>query len=88
MTPMALRLRDDQIEFLTGLELQLRSRGRRDARTERLTKNSIIRAVIDVLPHLDLNLKEVGNEETLRGRIFAGLGFDGANQALKTSKRH
>ena len=61
------RFREDQIEFLTDLELKLR---RRDVRSERLTKASILRTLVDLLPHLDLDLSEITDEESLRAHLL------------------
>jgi len=72
LTRIDVRLRDDQVDFLTNLELKLR---RRDSREERITKASIVRAIIDVLPHLDLDLNGAVDEESLRVQIFQRLGM-------------
>jgi len=86
LTRIDVRLRDDQVDFLTNLELKLR---RRDSREERITKASIVRAIIDVLPHLDLDLNGAVDEESLRVQIFQRLGMpqDKASQRdPKTAK--
>ncbi len=72
LTRIDVRFRDDQIDFLTDFEIKLR---RRDVREERLTKASIIRTVVDILPHIDLDLNAVSDEESLRARIFNNLGI-------------
>ena len=64
------RFREDQIEFLTDLELKLR---RRDVRSERLTKASILRTLVDLLPHLDLDLSTITDEESLRAQLLSRL---------------
>jgi hypothetical protein len=64
------RFREDQIEFLTDLELKLR---RRDVRSERLTKASILRTLVDLLPHLDLDLSAITDEESLRAQLLSRL---------------
>ena len=64
------RFREDQIEFLTDLELKLR---RRDVRSERLTKASILRTLVDLLPHLDLDLSSITDEESLRAQLLSRL---------------
>ena len=81
-----VRFRDDQVDFLTDLEIQLRRRNMRD---ERLTKASIIRTVVDILPHIDLDLNEVSDEDSLRDRIFQNLGIQRnkpSQPSTKTSK--
>lgn len=64
------RFREDQIEFLTDLELKLR---RRDVRSERLTKASILRTLVDLLPHLDLDLSAITDEASLRAQLLSRL---------------
>ena len=64
------RFREDQIEALTDLELKLR---RRDVRSERLTKASILRTLVDLLPHLDLDLSAITDEESLRAQLLSRL---------------
>ena len=66
------RFRDDQIDFLTDLEIQLR---RRDLREERLTKASIIRAVVDILPHINLDMATISDEDSLRTQLLNNLGI-------------
>ena len=81
-----VRFRDDQIDFLTDFEIKLR---RRDVREERLTKASIIRTVVDILPHIDLDLNEVSDEDSLRAGIFKNLGIPKnkpSQPAFKASK--
>lgn len=79
-----IRLRKDQIDFLTGLELDLR---RRDNGTERITKASIVRAVLDILPHLDLDLTKVVDEDSFGAQILTGLKITGDSHLATPSKR-
>ena len=63
------------------MELQLRRRG---TRSERMTKASLVRAIVDVLPHLNLEWDNLPDEEALRARIFKKLGIRVSQQAAKT----
>jgi hypothetical protein len=64
------RFRDDQISFLTNMEIRLR---RRAVRNERITKATILRAVVDILPQLEIDLSDVADETDLRNRILRRL---------------
>jgi hypothetical protein len=76
-----VRFRQDQVELLTSMELQLRRRG---TRSERMTKASLVRAIVDVLPHLNLEWDNLPDEEALRARIFKKLGLRVSQPASKT----
>ena len=76
-----VRFRQDQVELLTSMELQLRRRG---TRSERMTKASLVRAIVDVLPHLNLEWDNLPDEEALRARIFKKLGLRISQPVTKT----
>jgi len=82
--PLQVRVRNDQVENLSALEFKL---GRRGVRSDRLTKASIVRALLDLLPEWDLDLNKIDDEDALRTMIFAKAGIAAGNQALKPSKR-
>jgi len=62
---LTLRLREDQLEFLTRLEREIMKGRSRNNKRERITKNSIIRAIIDTARGLDINPYEIGDEKEL-----------------------
>ncbi len=64
------------------MELRLRRRG---TRHERMTKASLVRAIVDVLPHLDLEWDNLPDEEALRARIFKKLGLLASQPPLKAA---
>jgi hypothetical protein len=67
---MTARLRSDQIDFLSALERQImRSR---DQKGERITKNSLLRAAVDLLEAMGVDLQGVGSEDELRERVLGG----------------
>ena len=70
---LTARLSDQQLEFLSGLERQImRSRSAHN-RSERITKNSIIRAAINALMEAGLDTREIGSELVLEHRVLSAL---------------
>ncbi len=70
---LTARLNDQQLEFLSGLERQImRSRSAHN-RSERITKNSIIRAAINALMEAELDTHEIGSELELEHRVLSAL---------------
>ena len=70
------RLTEDQLQFLNKLESSI-IRGRSGAnRKERITKNSIIRAAIEILKPLAIDAREIPDEETLLKRIRAAMAAE------------
>lgn len=70
---LTVRLSEDHLEFLSSLEREIMKNRSRENRKERITKNSIIRSIIDVFRNLDYEKSEVSNEEELTRRIREGL---------------
>jgi len=68
--PLLVRLRPEQAEFLGRLESTIMKGRSKQNRKERITKNSIIRAAIDMIRSMDIDPKEVPNEEGLLKRIL------------------
>ncbi|MEM2915567.1 MAG: hypothetical protein QXH91_09265 [Candidatus Bathyarchaeia archaeon] len=66
---LTLRLREDQLEFLSKLEREIMKKRSRANRKERITKNSIIRAIIDATRELKINTVEIGDEIELVRRF-------------------
>jgi hypothetical protein len=65
---MTARLRSDQVDFLNALERRImRSRQRKG---ERITKNSLLRAAVDVLQSLDFEVRDIESEEELVERLL------------------
>ena len=65
---LTARLRGDQIDFLNDLERRIMRN--RSQKRQRITKNSLLRAAVDMLHMLDFDAREIGDEEELRRRIL------------------
>jgi hypothetical protein len=72
--PITLRLRKDQVNFLNNLQTETISR-RKDIKrtndTQRITKNTYIRCLVDILieKHNKLELDNISNEADLLTRL-------------------
>jgi hypothetical protein len=62
-------LREDQLESLTKLTRQIMKNRTSEYKTERITKNTIIRALIDNLNELTLDVQNIQDEAELTKRI-------------------
>lgn len=62
-------LREDQLHFLEKLTRQIMANRDSDNKKERITKNTIIRVLIDALKDLDIDKKNICNETELFKRI-------------------
>jgi hypothetical protein len=62
-------LRDDQLEFLARLTRQIMKNRTSTYKIERITKNTIIRALIDNLKELELDVRNIPDETELTKRI-------------------
>lgn len=67
---VTLRISDEHLSFLTNLEREIMKRRSKKNRKERITKNSIIRSIIEVLEKIEFDKSEISNEEELIERIF------------------
>ena len=72
---LTLRLREDQLEFLTKLEREIMKKRSRNNKKERITKNSILRAIIDAVRNLNINANEIGEEKELVVRFKQAYEF-------------
>lgn len=64
----------DQVQALTSLERAIMKNRSRRAKKQRITKNSIIRACLQVFLSLDLDVKEIPDEAELAKRIEQVVG--------------
>ena len=62
-------LRDDQLEFLARLTREIMKNRTSEYKTERITKNTILRALIDNLKALELDVRNIPDEAELTKRI-------------------
>ncbi len=62
-------LREDQLESLSRLTRQIMKNRTPEYKRERITKNTIIRALIDNLNELDVDVRDIADEGELARRI-------------------
>lgn len=77
---LTIRLKEDQLEFLSKLEREIMKNRSRINRRERITKNSIIRAIIDIFKNLNIDTSEIGDEDELIRRLKRIIGIAVAKQ--------
>lgn len=66
---LTVRFDDKQLDFLMALERGImRSRSKRNKK-ERITKNSIVRALVNLARKLDIDIKEIRDEKEFEMRI-------------------
>jgi len=66
-------LRDDQLEFLEKLVREIRKNRGPEYRKERITKNTIFRALLDAFMQAKLDLANIPDEDTLRVRLQSAI---------------
>jgi hypothetical protein len=69
---LTLRLGEDHLEFLSKLEREIMKKRSPANRKERITKNSILRAMINAAKNLDIDTNEIGDETELIDRLRQG----------------
>jgi hypothetical protein len=69
---LTLRLGEDHLEFLSKLEREIMKKRSPANRKERITKNSILRAMINAAKNLDIDTNEIGDETELIDRFRQG----------------
>lgn len=62
-------LREDQLAFLARLTREIMKNRASEYKTERITKNTILRALIDNLKELELDVRNIPDEAELTKRI-------------------
>ncbi len=72
---LTVRLKEDQLEFLSRLEREIMKNRSRINRRERITKNSIIRAIIDIFKNLNIDTSEIGDEDELIRKLKRIIGI-------------
>lgn len=74
---LTVRLKEGQLEFLSRLERKIMKNRSSDNRKERITKNSVIRAMVDTFRNLDIDTEEIGDEEELVKRLIEAVSPKG-----------
>lgn len=69
LEPLLIRLRKDQISLLDRLCKQIMKGRAPGNKRERITKNTIIRACLDIILKMDIDTKEIPDENELLNRI-------------------
>ncbi|MGH7792032.1 MAG: hypothetical protein ACREOB_06915 [Thermodesulfobacteriota bacterium] len=72
---LTLRLGEDHLEFLSKLEREIMKKRSPANRKERITKNSILRAMINAAKNLDIDTNEIGDETELIDRLRQGFNL-------------
>ena len=67
MKPLEARLREDQVRFLDRFIKGIRDHRRGNC--ERVTKNTVLRALVDVLREMEIDDRDIFTEEDLRQRF-------------------
>lgn len=70
---LSILLRGDQLDFLEKLTREVMKKRDRANRQERITKNTVVRACIDMLREVEFDTANIPDEEELRRRIQAGV---------------
>ena len=72
---LTIRLNEAQLDFLTNLEREIMKRRSKENKKERITKNSIIRSMLNVFSEygIDFNKSEIPDEDELTKRILSVL---------------
>ena len=72
---LTIRLNEEQLDFLTNLEREIMKKRSKANKKERITKNSIIRSMLNVFSEygIDFNKSEIPDEDELTKRIWSGL---------------
>lgn len=66
---LTLRLAEDHLNFLSELEREIMKNRSSKNKKERITKNSIIRAMLESLKLIDFDKKEIPDEKELKSRL-------------------
>lgn len=75
---LTVRLKEDQLQFLSRLEREIMRNRSSANKKERVTKNSIIRAIIDVFQDLKIDTNEIGDEDVLLKRLKMAVEYQRA----------
>lgn len=81
---LTVRFDDQQLDFLTTLEREImKSRSKRNKK-ERITKNSIVRTLVNLARKLDIKTNEIRDEKEFEMRINQAILKMAQNEGKKT----
>lgn len=66
---LSILLRQDQLDWLSLVERKIMKNRSSKNKKERITKNSIIRACLDLINDLDIDVREISDETELLNRL-------------------
>ncbi|MEK7275549.1 MAG: hypothetical protein AAB110_09850 [Candidatus Desantisbacteria bacterium] len=66
---LSILLRQDQLEWLSLMERKIMKNRSSKNKKERITKNSIIRACLDLINDLNIDVREISDEAELLHRL-------------------
>ncbi len=70
---LTLRISSEDFEFLQKLEREIMKNRSKENKKERITKNSIMRAMLACLRNVKFDTKDIPDENELRVRMMRGL---------------
>lgn len=70
---LTLRITNEDFEFLHNLEREIMKNRSKENRKERITKNTIMRAMLACFKNVKFNRENIPDENELRIRIMKGL---------------
>ena len=70
---VTLRISHEDFEFLHNLEREIMKNRSKENKKERITKNSIMRAMLGCLKNVKFDSKDIPDENELRIRIMRGI---------------
>ncbi|MDE0291102.1 MAG: hypothetical protein OXK19_01110 [Candidatus Dadabacteria bacterium] len=70
---LTLRISSEDFEFLQKLEREIMKNRSKENKKERITKNSIMRAMLACLKNVKFDRKDIPDENELRIRMMRGL---------------
>ena len=70
---LTLRISEEDLEFLRGLERDIMKRRSPGNRKERITKNTVVRAMLGCFRNVNFDRREIPDEKELRARLMKGL---------------
>lgn len=70
---LTLRISSEDFEFLQKLEREIMKNRSKENKKERITKNSIMRAMLACLKNVKFDRKDIPDENELRVRMMRGL---------------
>ncbi|NIP32127.1 MAG: hypothetical protein GTN99_11375 [Candidatus Dadabacteria bacterium] len=73
---LTLRLNDDHLDYLTKLEREIMKNRSPKNKKERITKNSILRAMIESFKEVDFKKDEISDELELKKRLIKQIKND------------